>query len=536
MHFTEKMKQLLALLQLCLVFSAGAQTPTVGLIQSSELANEGYSLFVTELTKEVYLIDNCGRMVKTWHFNDQPALTTYLLENGNVLLAGKDSLEIRDWNDNQVWSYATTDNGIRQHHDIQPLPNGNVLCIVSDPKTEAELLDAGRDPALLATPFRMDRLVELQPVGAHDALIVWEWRFWDHLIQDFDNTKNNFGIVADHPELINLNFDHGYDDDWSHLNSVDYDATLDQVLISSRNMCEIYIIDHSTTTQEAASHTGGNSGMGGDIIWRWGNPQVYRPNQLNTQRFQYQHDAKIIRDGSVNDGKISVFNNGGDLSGNFSSIALLEPVRNGFSYTMGTEGYLPDNVEHSWNGDLISPVINSNKKCGVQYFPNGHKLVCDTQLGRFIELDENDSIIWIYINPVYNNGIYNQFATPGIALNAAYRVHRYAPNYAPFIGQDLTAGSILEDVNSVSEACATASVEEMLSELSIVNPTVDGMLVWHGASEEAQVGLYNLQGSIQREVSGQSYMDVQGLPSAWYLLRVETPQSSSTQRVLILNP
>ena len=61
--------------------------------------------------------------------------------------------------------------------------------------------------------------------------IVWEWHTWDHLIQDYDSTKSNFGIIAEHPERININFPQGgplsHGGDWLHINSIDYNADLD---------------------------------------------------------------------------------------------------------------------------------------------------------------------------------------------------------------------------------------------------------------------------------------------------------------------
>ena len=34
----------------------------------------------------------------------------------------------------------------------------------------------------------------------------WEWHLWDHLVQDHDSTLANFGDVAAHPELMDINF------------------------------------------------------------------------------------------------------------------------------------------------------------------------------------------------------------------------------------------------------------------------------------------------------------------------------------------
>ena len=120
-----------------------------------------------------------------------------------------------------------------------------------------------------------DHVIEVKPTGPSSGDIVWEWYVWDHLIQDYDPSQHNYGDVEEHPELIDINFG-SYNADWIHTNSIDYNEEFDQILLSSRTFSEIWVIDHSTTTEEAAGHTGGNSGMGGDILYRWGNPHAYR--------------------------------------------------------------------------------------------------------------------------------------------------------------------------------------------------------------------------------------------------------------------
>ncbi len=258
-----------------IVFNSFGQTPTVGLRFHDDLVTEGYTLFTPEKNTNVYLINDCGEKVNEWNFTDRPSLTAYILENGNILRAGKSVVEIRDWDDNVIWSYAVVD----QHHDTEPLPNGNILCLLWDRYSDAEMIAMGRNPATVGEEMLLDKIIEIQPVGTNDANVVWEWKFSDHFIQDFDNTKLNFGIVADHPELLDLNFVDAnvpnQDIDYTHANGLDYNAALDQIIISVRHLNEIYIIDHSTTTAEAVGHSGGDSNLSGDFLWRWGNPQVY---------------------------------------------------------------------------------------------------------------------------------------------------------------------------------------------------------------------------------------------------------------------
>ena len=75
--------------------NAWAQQPTFGLLKSDANAADGYTLFTPQFNNAVFLIDNCGEKINEWTFSETPGLSCYLLENGNLLRAGNDSLEIR---------------------------------------------------------------------------------------------------------------------------------------------------------------------------------------------------------------------------------------------------------------------------------------------------------------------------------------------------------------------------------------------------------------------------------------------------------
>ena len=194
-------------------------------------------------------------------------------------------------------------------------------------KTQAEADQAGRTNA--NGMVWAEKIVEIQPDFVNGGgTVVWEWHVWDHLVQEVDNTKDNFGVVANSPELVNINYNPTNGPDWLHINGVDYNAELDQIVLSVFTFGEIWIIDHSTTTAEAAGHTGGNTGKGGDLLYRWGNPQAYQQGNANNQQLFRQHHANWITDGLPDEGMIMVFNNraGTPMAINYSAVNIIDPT------------------------------------------------------------------------------------------------------------------------------------------------------------------------------------------------------------------
>ena len=336
----------------------------------------GYTLVAPLLSTKTYLIDMRGRVVRTWESDYTAGQDAYLLENGHLLRAGQLKRQERlftghagggrvqefTWEGELVWDFKFHNDKQVSHHDVARLPNGNVLLIVWEIKTAEETIAAGRSPESVDGPWLVDSVVEIRPTGRATGEVVWEWHVWDHLIQDRDRSKANYGQVAAHPELIDINFGQslrsefsgappspveevgkkndlnnlrsiGYVGspaaranpavipDWTHVNAVAYNADLDQIMLSVRSFSEFWIIDHSTTSAEAKGHTGGRGGKGGDLLYRWGNPQAYRAGTKEDQRLFAQHDAHWIPRGRPGEGHVLVFNNGlGRTGADYSSV------------------------------------------------------------------------------------------------------------------------------------------------------------------------------------------------------------------------
>ncbi len=492
-----------------------ADDPTVGLISHDDTRSyNGYTLFAPNTTKFTYLIDNEGKLVHQWESEYGPGLSAYLLEDGTLLRSGKiedtgsnrtGGFQLFDWDNTLLWQfyYGT------QHHDIEPMPNGNVLMVVNDPKNENTAIQAGRDPNLISggNQWRLRSLsiLEIAQTGPETGAVVWQWNAWDHLIQEFYNSKDNFGTVSDHPELMNINFAEDGGQDWLHTNSVAYNEDLDQIVVSNRGTHEIWIIDHSTTTEVAATHEGGNSGLGGDLLYRWGNPIAYGAGIVDDQLLFAQHDAHWVESGLSGAGNILIFNNGlGRPIGNFSSIdEIVPPVDvNGFYSLVGGPAYLPLVQTWIYSSDIPAD-FNSPRYGGSQRLPNGNTLVCNSDKGEFLEVTPTKEIVWKYINPVTTEGILTQgFVTTDTAgvwiiNNQVFRCYKYGSNYPGLVGKDLTPGDRIELYPKIAIYDETNVIKEFRLHDNYPNPFNPVTTIEFSVKEQEHVSItvYDMLGN-----------------------------------------
>jgi hypothetical protein len=523
-------------------FTVGAQK-VAGALIIEEGISPGYTLFAPLNSKTTYLIDNCGRVINKWESNYYPGNTAYLMPNGNLLRTkklpndiipgggGGGGVELIDWNSNLVWSFELNSGLLRLHHDVTFLPNGNILMIVWELRTEAEATEAGRDPATIPGEgvIWSEQIIEVKPTLPAGGEIVWKWSLWDHLIQDFDSNKPGFGTVADHPELVDVNFVSQNIPDWIHANSIDYNAELDQIVLSSPFLNELWVIDHGTTTAEAAGHAGGKANRGGDLLYRWGNPLAYQRGSSTDQKLFGQHDVHWVKDGE-HGGKIILFNN--NKGSNFSSVDIIEPPLNASSgYDIGAGAFGPDEAGFVYTA-IPKEGLFSSIMAGAEMLPNGNLLICSSRQGIFYEVTPANEIVWLYKSPVTVDGIVGrdfEETDAGYKNDLNFRTIKYSEDYAAFADRTLSPKEPIEGKPWASCALVTAIEDESLIAVDVYpNPITDHLVIQGqraGVSLSIQVLDIHGQEIISRRGTGSLKLDLSDLSAGVYLLKVNNRRS-----------
>jgi len=521
---------------------------TVGLLSYNESkAYDGYNLIYPHNQPNVYLLDNCGEVVHVWEddANWRPGNTAYLMPNGNIIKTKRDAgatgsspiwaggggamVEVKDWDNNLIASFERNDEFERLHHDIAVTGDNTILMIVWELRTIEECLQAGRDTSKLAqAKMWPDKIVEWDP--ATDE-IIWEWHTWDHLVQDFDATKDNFGVVADSPEKVDVNYDtsDGHPD-WMHVNAIDYQEINDLIVISVPTFSEAWVIDHSTTTAQAAGSNGGFGGRGGDLLYRWGNPQTYGQGDSTNQKLFYPHDIHFIDDhltgANPQFGKMAAFNN--RVGDDFSTVNIWNQGFDMYKFQFPFDGdkFGPDDFDvtlmHPEPTKLYSTGLSS-----FQVLPNGNSLICSGRFGYSFELTPNNEIVWEYRTPIRAGAFVAQGDSLMINNNLTFRMDRYPTDFSAFDGRDLSPQGALE-LNADPDNCAKLTpTKDLLEEFDLnvfPNPTDNMLTITWDAGKFVDVEIYNQFG--QRVVEpmnltgGRKYFDTTEFPNGIYIIRI----------------
>lgn len=480
-------------------------------------AYPGLTIISLRTATESHLIDMDHNVVKTWHGADVPTEFAYLLPDNSVLRPcivpfadGRGGrIQRIDTNDVVVWDYLFADPDFLQHHDIEPMPNGNVLVVAWERRSLAEGIQAGRQ--IIADDMKPTYLAEVEPVGLTSGNVVWEWRAWDHLVQDADPTKDNFGVVADHPELIDLNFGDVAGGTWLHVNAIDYNEELDQIVFCSRATSEVYVIDHSTTTAEAAGHEGGRWGRGGDILYRWGNPQVYGRGDATDQVIWSAHGAMWIDEGLPGAGNIMVFNNGDhplDIDDMSSVEEILPPQSSPGVYTIES-GQPFGPADSQWRyGDL--PGFFSKFFGGAYRLPNDNTLICEGMEGRVFEVNRDGTIVWVFLG--------------GAAI---HRAPRYWDQVSAVSASAPMAQWIGNHPNPFNPTTTVAFAVEHEQQVTIAVYDVTGRRVTTLTDQIYSPGFYSVKWA-GRDDTGRS------VPSGTYLVQMQSGDSGETRKISLV--
>jgi hypothetical protein len=438
-----------------------------GLTNTSDSLIPGYIMFPVPNSASTYLINRNGEVVHEWKGNYE-SFHPYLLEDGSIMQGAMDPdyptfgfggpygrIQKINWDSKMLWDFEYASKNTMVHHDFSIMPNGNILAIAYETYSYDDAISNGRKPELIpgSGPW-LEKIIEIEPEGTSEGKIVWEWHVADHLIQDYDESKKNFGDPSKHPELLDFNLGDSIPPaitqdsldilkskgkggrnlttnnkgaDIFHFNAIKYNEELDQIVFSSPAMSEIYIIDHGLSTKEAAGHSGGKRGKGGDFLYRWGNPENYRKGDSLDRKLYFQHDVRYIEKGKPGEGNLTIFNNDipvGRDSLNYSAIYEIKPpLKEDGNFQLLPNGRFGPDKQH-WNyvaKDSVS--FYGSFISGAHRMENGNTFINEGPKGRLFEVSPAGEILWEYHIP-YRGEIRKPDGEPNNFMNMTFSAFR----------------------------------------------------------------------------------------------------------------
>mmetsp|Transcript_25606 Transcript_25606/g.64548 ORF Transcript_25606/g.64548 Transcript_25606/m.64548 type:complete len:494 (+) Transcript_25606:98-1579(+) len=461
-------------------------------VRDDNRVQPGYTLI--SAGRETYLIDEAGRVVHEWRSTSQVSVA-YLLPNGHLLRDGSDDdgahmtglggdagcIEEVTWENEVVWRFSKMPADTHlTHHDLEPMPNGNVLALCWRRVPSGDV--PGRKPDLMPDGEVWDNIViEIQPNGMGGADEVWRWSFFDHLLQVHRTEGTPGSTPRDNPHLMHVNFCpqgglHGvrnrntlfpdckkrcrnmrhtattaYEDtpgktgekDWLHCNSVSYCPSRNHILININVLSEMVIIDKGAP----------DDGMFQGFRWRWGNPASYDCGTRVDQKLFAPHYANFIEEGLPGAGNVLVFNNGRGPDRLWSTVDEItptesEPFSGIYTRSIG-QAFGPE--EPCWS---YGPRLGRKDSFFCSYLssahrlPNGNTLICQGPQGIVFEITSEGDEVWRYINPVCNDlGTVSVTRQGDSRTEGSYSLclaRKYAPGFEAFVGRDLVPLRYLE--------------------------------------------------------------------------------------------
>ena len=332
-------------------------------------SSAGLTLIPTEGDRTIHLVDAAGKVVHQWRLDAERAR---MLPGGSLLV-----LHGTDWGRAQIPTIEALRPVIREygiegsqrweyraesplHHDLHPLPNGNVLLLrhIHLP-SPAELQERfGHTAAFRRSQGRVrtDEAIEVTRAGE----VVWRWSFDKHFTVGSCGDRPCGKKSSARPAGL----------DWTHTNTIVavpenrwYRAghaafRPGNILLLPRNWSTVLIVEKTS----------------GKVVWRYDGDDrggLGRP-----------HEAHIIPEGLPGAGNLLLFDNGVGTHDGRSIIIEVNPVtkKTVWSYEAGETFF-------------------SRTRGAVQRLPNGNTLISEDRRGRCFEVTPEGEIVWLYQMP-----------------------------------------------------------------------------------------------------------------------------------------